>query len=177
MAKTNPKKWFVFDKRFGKKAAEHIKGWIKRDMLAGILQGGTGKGLSKGYKKYKANWMKRFTDRSGPGTKGSNLISLKGASAKSNYVGGSNMYLTGHLIDSHHYDSNTKTAIVLAYGGGKQDEGEAADKLINNERLGRHIRTLREENQKKFKKLIVKQFDKNIKKNLKKNVVVNIGKK
>ena len=171
--KTAWKKIFKFDKTFSEGLAVKINGWVRRDMIAGKLQGAQRTYKSQQYVKYKANLMNRFTNRSGPGTKGTKLKSMKGASARSVHVSSVNMYLTGHLIDGLGYHSNTKTSLTMTFGG---DE-DAETKLRNNEALGRDVRTLNEANQKKVKGQIIKQFNKNKRKHLKKNIVINVGKK
>ncbi len=181
--KTDWKKIFKFDKTFSKQLAIDIKGWVLRDMIAGRLQGAQRKYSQKRkrpgqkiYVDYKANLMNRFTNKSGPGTKGTKLLSMKGVSARSIHVSSVNMYLTGHLIDGLGYDSNTKTSLTMTFGLSDDEDSDAATKLRNNEALGRDVRTLNKANQKKVKTQIIKQFDKNKRKHLKKNITINIGK-
>ena len=178
--KTDWKKIFKFDRKFSKQLAVKINDWVRRDMIKGKLQGAQREYSQerkrpgqKIYVDYKANLMNRFTNKSGPGTKGTKLKSLKGVSVRSVHVSSVNMYLTGHLIDGLGYDSNTKTSLTMTFGG---DE-DAETKLRNNEALGRDVRTLNEANQKKVKGQIIKQFNKNKRKHLKKNIVINVGKK
>ena len=74
---------------------------IRRDALKGIDQSpnsaSMGQYKSEQYKKYKNNYMKRFTDRTG--AKGTHLKAYTGQSVKNNQTGFKNYYLTGRMLD------------------------------------------------------------------------------
>ena len=155
-------------KELGKKAIE----LIKQDAKAGISQDKTGSSLgsyrSEKYKKYKANYMKRFTDRTG--RKGTKLKQYSGQSVASNETGFVNETLTGQMFRGLHIDEAKENEVTIAY------MPKDAGKVIGAKNLGRELVGLNDKNIEMLQEAILKELDKEIEKYCKEDVVINIGK-
>lgn len=144
------------------KAPNLVQKLIRKDMIAGKVQGKQRKYKSKSYKKYKANNMRRFTD-------GKRLKSYVGVSIRSANIGDVNMYLTGQTIDGLHTHSIQKDGATLSYAS------KDANKVLGNENLGSDIRTLNDKNQKTVQSWLEKEHDKLIKNFYKTPIEINIS--
>lgn len=163
---------------FWKKCHEFIKKWIWADMRAGILQT-TQKYhqyYSDKYKKYKSNYMKRFTNKTG--NVGTKLKAYTGNSIVSNRTNTVDMMLTGQTIQGSgqtiqglHFVSST------ALGGISSYDPKDAKKIEGNRKYGREICTLREENRQKLIKKVSAELDVSIRQWCKDKIYVNYGAK
>ena len=175
-------KLLVIKKPFWQDLAVLIKAWILKDMISGKVQAITkaaGSAYSSGYRKYKMNYMKRFTTRTyKKGTKnipagtttaaGTNLKAYEGQSIRDNSAT-PNMRLTGQTIDGLEYEKSTPVSLTMSYK--EKDE----HKIINNELLGRSITTLNEANQNKVVKQIEDELVKNISDWYRDKIIITIG--
>lgn len=175
-------KLLVIKKTFWQRLSVLIKVWILKDMISGKVQAITkaaGAAYSNNYRKYKQNYMKRFTTRTyKKGTKnipagtttraGSNLKAYEGVSIKDNSAT-PNMRLTGQTIDGLEYESSDNTRLTMSYK--PKDE----KKIINNEKIGRSITTLTEENQNKVVKQIEDELARNISDWYKDKIIITVG--
>jgi len=168
------------------KIGDRIMNLIKDDCANGLGQDGKNfpSYRSEQYKKYKNNWMKRFTTRHYPngttsrfggipaGTTtnaGTNLKSLGGGSAISNVTTHVNMTLTGNLLDGLHsipFDN----AVVIAY-----NEGDKW-KIFGNEEYGRNIVGLHDTNIEKVGDMIFKILSKEIDDWAREDIVITVTK-
>lgn len=173
---------------FWKRLSTMIYAWIFQDMKAGQVQAivsqktatsGGASQYSQAYKKYKMNYMKRFTTRKyKKGTKniaagtttsqGTNLKAYEGVSLKSN-SGTPNMLLTGQTIEGLEYERSTDTSLTMKY------KDKDSKKIIYNEEMGRVITTLNEKNIDKTLKLIEDELAKNISEWYRGKIIINVG--
>lgn len=176
-------KIIIFKTPFWKNISVLIQGWIKRDMMAGVVQEYTssrGRVYSKTYAKYKKNYMNRLTTRTyKKGTKhipagtttraGTKLQAYSGVSIRSN-SSTPNMLLTGQTIDGLEYKSSTATSLTMSY------KDKDKEKIENNELLGRSITTLNNKNQ----DFVVNQLEDELSKNItdweRDKIILSIGK-
>lgn len=188
-----------FDEQFWKELSIYIKKWIKEDMRNGECQLYTGNVgyKSRSYMKYKANYMKRFTNRVSSNIAGSskgfrrvditaknikyfqknkpaigqNLKAYAGRSIKSNWTASVNMMLTGDTIEGLEYEAFTPKSLTMRY------KDKDAYKIIGNEQLGRFITTLNEKNQARVIKKLEQQLDKNIRKFYQGKIKLEVGRR
>ena len=158
-------------KDFWQQLANNIKSMIRNDMITGVVQeyttqkkktSGGAKNYSKGYKKYKANYMNRFTD-------GKKLKSVSGRSVVDNKIGSVNMRLTGQTIEGLHLEQVLNNGIIMSY----QDSD--AKKIEGNADMGRVINTLNKKNREKTLNLYSDALDKSLKKWAQKELVIRVG--
>jgi len=166
-------------KSFWQKLGEAVRDWIENDMDNGILQNGVHHYISSQYKKYKANYMNRFTTKSGKKrkivsqtteftkygtmgrynqTKGGNKIaSVKGQSVVSNRTSSVDMKLTGRTIRGLHVAGTTEDSVTMSYSP------KDTDKIVGNEeKYNRVIAGLNEKNTNKALEEYSKEIDKNL---------------
>ena len=147
------------------KIGKKVPDWIEDDMDKGVLQKGKGK-YSKQYKKYKNNWMERFTDRTGRA--GTKLKAYQGSSINSNYTKSVNMKLTGQTIKGLHIEAVNETSVTMSY-----DKKDLA-KIEGNKELGREIATLNKTNISKAESILIKDINLNIDKYVKEKIVITV---
>ena len=168
-------------KKFWKAMGEKIGGiggWVYDDGVKGLMQNNTQKHpLSPGYKKYKDNDMKRFTDGKRLGASPFKGRALK--QRKFPLVGRSlftigtphvTMLLTGDTIGGLKGKKVTKNGITMSF------RSKDAPKIIGNKALGYDIVGLNTKNIRLIKVEMIKQFKKNKVKFIPKNIVINVGK-
>jgi hypothetical protein len=146
-----------------------IKNRINRDAKSGILQGENHSDnyVSKSYKKYKNNYMNRFTDRTGK--KGSKLKAYTGQSIKSNKTDKVNMILTGQLFNRLTKSASGAYSVTMDYG--KENEM----KIEGNEERGRDVRNYNDKNMNELTRKLDSFYQKKFNKGIK-NIIINIGK-
>jgi len=166
---------------------DEIKKLIVKD--AGFGLGQDGKNFpsyrSDQYKKYKANYMKRFTTRHypngttskfggiPPGTttnKGTNLRSVGSASVLDNTTSHVTMKLTGKLFGGLHIANKGINYVVMAYNQGDEM------KIIGNEEYGRNIVGLHDTNIEKVGDMIFKILSKGIDDWAREDIVITVTK-
>lgn len=178
-------------KRIGQLAIQ----WIREDARDGMFQNGVGDTYrSEQYKKYKRNDMRRYTtgagqifsDKSGyffgttyfrnkkaktrkgkTYTTGERLSEYKGVSISSRETSFVNMILTGELFRGLKVRSIDNSGVTIGY------ESKDAGKILGNQKYGRQIVGLRDENIKKVKDELVKGLSEELKKELK-DININI---
>lgn len=146
-----------------------IRQLIQSDMEKGTVQeytaqtrktSGGAKHYSKGYKKYKDNFMNRFTD-------GKKLKAFSGRSVMDNNTKSVNMRVTGATIRGLHLDKILSNGVIMAY---MDADGY---KIEYNEEMGRLITTLSKKNQDKVLEFISNRLDKSIREWCKKEIVIS----
>ncbi len=158
-------------KDFWQRLAENIKIMIRNDMIAGEVQeyteqkkktSGGARNYSAGYKKYKANYMNRFTD-------GKKLKSVSGKSVVDSKTDSVNMRLTGQTIAGLHLEQVLTNGIIMSY------QESDAKKIEGNADMGRIITTLNEKNREKTLKLYSEALDRSLREWAKKELVIRVG--
>lgn len=159
-------------KQFWQELAIAVKKMIRTDSVAGEVQeyvsqqrktsGGT-KAYSKGYTKYKNNYMNRFTD-------GKKLKSVSGKSVVDNTTKSVNMRLTGKTIEGLHLEQVLINGIILSYMPADED------KIVYNEEMGRVITTLNQKNKDKVLDLYSAQLDKSLQSWCRDTITIYAGK-
>ena len=159
-------------KQFWQELAISVKKMIRTDSMAGEVQeytsqtratSGGAKNYSKGYKKYKNNYMNRFTD-------GKKLKSYAGKSVADNTTASVNMRLTGKTIEGLHLEQVLVNGIILSY------QESDRKKIEGNEEMGRVITTLNQKNKDKVLDLYSAQLDKSLQAWCKDTVTIYAGK-
>ncbi len=153
------------------KIAKKERMLIEKDARDGITQepvgGKTSPYRSEPYKKYKSNYMKRFTDRTG--AKGTKLKAYTGRSIASNQTSTKNYTLTALMWRRLHTQSPKVNEVTVAFDPadrgkvlGARDDG---DELVGQNNKNVNI----------ILKMILKKYDKEIKKWSKKDLNLTIG--
>lgn len=159
-------------KQFWQELSIAVKKMIRKDSMAGQVQeytsqtratSGGAKNYSKGYKKYKANYMNRFTD-------GKKLKSVAGKSIADNTTASVNMRLTGKTIEGLHLEQVLVNGIILSYMPADEN------KIVYNEEMGRVITTLNQKNKDKVLDLYSAQLDKSLQSWCRETVTIYAGK-
>jgi hypothetical protein len=141
-------------------------------MIAGQVQeytqqtrptSGGAKHYSKGYAKYKNNYMNRFTD-------GKKLKAYTGRSVVDNTTATVNLRATGKTIEGLHLETILSNGIIMTY---QEADGY---KLEYNEEMGRVITTLNEKNKRKVLELYSAQLDESLRKWCSETVTIYAGK-
>ena len=147
-----------FTQSFWKQLGVFVAKWIRADAEKGIFQNDKRNDYyrSKGYKAYKLRDM-RTAD-------GKRLKSYFGKRISSNETSFVNMTLTGDLLRYLAPKTATDDSVSVAFR--MQDYW----KVKGNERFGRLLLGLREENKQKVAKMIGAEIAENIKKNLTKRI-------
>jgi hypothetical protein len=134
------------------------KRWIKEDALKGISQGLVaqrfGNYTSEAYKKYKANYMKRFTDRTG--NKGTKLKSHQGQAVVSNETAFVNETLTGAMFRDMFVQEAIDNSVTISYAA------KDAGKVLGAQDRNRIIVDLNKDNRDKVVDEMFKVISKNI---------------
>lgn len=146
------KKIFELTKRQWRWIGQYAIKLAKNDIRQGIMQDGKSnlQYKSETYKKYKANDMRKFTQ------KGERLKQYKGVSISSNEVSFVNLTLTGKMLNDM-FESVIDRGVEIHFSS------KDADKVLGAEEQGRVILTLRDENIKTIENEFVKIFNQNIK--------------
>ena len=155
------------------KQGQYITQWVKEDALKGIFQNGKSNIplRSAQYRKYKANRMERFTNKTG--NAGTKLKSYMGVAIKGTNIAFSDMYLTGKTLDRYKVlpGSATKTGVTCVFNG--QDSG----KILGGITRGADLVDLNEKNQKKLVDNIVQLLDENIRAFAREKIVITVGRR
>ena len=134
------------------------KRWIRDDALKGISQGLVatkfGSYTSEAYKKYKANYMKRFTDRTG--AKGTKLKAYQGQAVVSNETGFVNETLTGAMFRDMFVEEAIDNSVTISYAA------KDAGKVLGAQDRDRIIVDLNQANRDKAVDEIFKIVSKNV---------------
>lgn len=166
------------------KIGRFVVKWIREDFAKGIFQNGKSslKYISNTYKRYKSNAMKKMrkdvykqTDigsgisdkfKMKVGTKkaftnygkstGDRLQAYRALPIESTTTSFVDMTLTGHLKKGLKVQSSDESSVTLAY------DSADTDKIIGNERLGRVVTGLNDENVKKARQMLIEELNKNI---------------
>jgi hypothetical protein len=157
-----------FSSDFWAKLAVAIRAWIYQDMQDGKLQGKQDSYRSAQYVKYKQNYMERLSNRGGK--QGTKLKAYAGRSIRSNEIGSVNMLLTGDLINGLQRKSSTPTELTMTYAD--KDEG----KIVGNERFGRDVRNLTNDNCTKVANKMRAELTQNILNWEREKIIITIGK-
>jgi hypothetical protein len=180
-------------KSFWENLGDKISNWIIDDSDNGILQNGVHHYVSATYKKYKANYMKRFTNKKGKKlkiksqtveftkygtmgrynqTSGNKLAAVKGQSVVSNRTSSVDMKLTGRTLKGLHVAGTTDDSVTMSY------RSKDSDKIAGNEeKYNRVIAGLNEKNIKKALDEYSKELDKNIAAWAKKDILIYVGRR
>ena len=183
---TSVKKALTLSESFMKKIGLKEKELIRQDSLRGVGQDLAGSSMgayrSVDYKKYKANWMNRLTNKAGKQKKviaqtiegrnrittGGKLKAYQGQPVVSNQTGFVDMTLTGQMAKGLHIKSSSENMVEMSYNLG--DTG----KIIGNALLGRQVVGLNEKNIEAVKYLVMSELSKGIDEWAKEDVVINI---
>ena len=134
------------------------KRWIRADAEKGVSQGLVatrfGSYRSEAYKKYKANYMKRFTDRTG--NKGTKLKSHQGQAVVSNETGFVNETLTGAMFRDMFIQEAIDNSVTISYAA------KDAGKVLGAQDRNRILVDLNKDNRDKSVDEIFKIISKNI---------------
>lgn len=158
-------------KEFWNDLSIKIKSMIRDDMESGVVQeyisqtkhtSGGAKNYSKGYKKYKSNYMNRFTD-------GKKLKSHAGRSVVDNTTASVNMRLSGKTIEGLHLEQILSNGVILTY------QEADRNKIEGNAAMGRIITTLNEKNREKVLNLYSDALDVSLRKWAQKELVIRVG--
>ncbi|MBP9583392.1 MAG: hypothetical protein KBE38_14620 [Ignavibacterium sp.] len=170
--KLNTKEIFAgIKKEFWQDTATKTKAMIRSDMESGEVQEYTtqtrptkagAKNYSFGYKKYKTNYMNRFTD-------GKKLKSHAGRSVVDNTTNSVNMRLTGKTIEGLHLDQILINGFILSYMEADRK------KIEGNAEMGRLITTLNDKNKDKVLNLYADALDVSLRKWAQKELVIKVG--
>ena len=156
-------------KEFWRDLAGNVKNMIRRNMEQGFVQeygeqtkvtSGGAQNYSKGYKKYKANYMNRFTD-------GKKLKAYAGKSVMNNQTNSVNMMLTGQTIKGLHLEQQLTNGIIMAYLPADEI------KVKGNLDMGRSITTLNQKNKDKVLDLYANELEVSIRKWCKDTLVIS----
>ena len=140
-----------------------IGGWVYKDCEKGLMQNNTQKhALSKQYKRYKDNDMRRFTDGKRLKSVGNRSLFTIGKP----YV---TMLLTGDTIRGLRGTKATKNSILMKFNP------RDTPKIVGNKARDYDIVGLNTKNIRLIKVEMIKQFNKNKTKFIKKNITINIG--
>ena len=144
---------------------------IERDAKAGKTQelagGRTSPYKSESYKKYKRNYMKRFTDRTG--AKGTKLKAYAGQSIVSNETGIKNYTLTGQMFKGLHIQNPKVNEITVSYLS--KDTG----KILGAREANDTLVGLNNKNIEIIGGMIIKKYNKKLDKWAKKDLNLTIG--
>jgi len=148
-----------------KKVGLREKTLIRDDAKKGINQtgGSTGSYASEQYKKYKANWMKRFTDRTG--ARGTKLKAYSGVAVVSNETSFKNYTLTGAMFRDMFVTSRDNECTVSF---ASKDRGKVLGALDHDDLLA----GLSEKNIAVVIKMILGFMDKDLREWAKKDLVI-----
>jgi len=186
------KSFLGFVKDFWQKIGSNETTMIREDAINGIMQDGQSNIplISEQYKRYKANWMNRFTtgaptmssikgkkdlyfknpkNRTNVGPK---ISPYNGVSIESNDVSKVTMRLTGQTLRGLKNNINPhqdNLGVTISYN--QNDAG----KIFGNQDRGRDIVGLRKENQDEIFNQILKVVDENIKNEFEKDFTINIS--
>ncbi len=153
------------------KIAKKERMLIEKDARAGITQelvgGKTSPYRSEPYKKYKSNYMKRFTDRTG--AKGTKLKAYTGRSIASNQTSTKNYTLTAKMWERLHTQNPKVNEVTVSFDSA--DRGKVLGARDNNDELV----GLNNKNVNIIKDMIIKKYNKELDKWSKKDLNLIIG--
>ena len=154
-----------FMMKIGLRAKRLIKDDAGKGINQNVNRGSTGGYRSESYKKYKANYMKRFTNRRGP--KGSYLANTE-RPVVSNETSFKNYTLSGHMFRDMHVRPKMNEALISF---ANKDRGKVLGALDNGDVLA----SLNKVNANTIEKMIVKQITKQVGKWAKEDLIIQIG--
>jgi hypothetical protein len=159
---------------------------IEIDSLRGVGQDKAGSSMgqykSEQYKKYKANYMNRFTNKAGRQktvkgqtiegkyriTTGGKLKAYQGQPIASNETAFVNMTLTGQMAKGLHVKSSAENMVEMSY------LAKDAGKIYGNSLLGRQVVGLNDKNIEAIKFLVMSELSKGIDEWAKEDVRITI---
>ena len=122
---------------------------------------------SQSYKKYKNNYMKRFTERAG--SKGTKIKAYSGQSIVSNQTSFKNYVLTGKMFKGLHIQNPKVNEVTVSYMS--KDTGKILGaRAANDELVG-----LNNKNVNIIKDMIIKKYNKELDKWAKDDLILTVG--